>query len=1053
MREFYEGNNQFDARKPGRGFGAGNTPEINNGQASGALDWSRLEDVGDLHYHASAYSAAIDYYRQVLESDERDRVPILDTLRIMRKTADSHIQMGQPGLVEMQVERAQSLIRRSPDAGADEDLVVQQAVFAIRLAWVKRESGFLQEALQICKKAFSVLALTDEHAEVGRLQSIMGVTHYRLGRLEKAEEFFRDSLATFRRIGHDKGVASILNNLAMLHKNRCEWGAARNLLEKSLELSEQIGASHMLPTMQLNLGIILTKENRLGEARPILEKGLRLSRSLGDVLRLVRLNLAMGRLETQCGRLARAEELLLAAKTMAEDNRFLREATICDEYLGDILLARGMHQKAQFNYQLGLEKSRAIASGNDLEGELLRRMGQAHLAAGELDEAIGVSQAAIAVCEQCVELFELGFCHQTLGQAYARQQDFQQMDFHFREAIATFADQELEHLWCDVIINYSRLRLESADESHLLLMRRYLMDAQESGARRVSDEVLCTVLEQLARVQIKLGQFDDALLTVFEMERHAAGLEDGLLGEVVVLLRDRIESGLLVGVEAAENHLQAISDLPGLFTRGDTSVSRNLESVLAAGLERVAAQVGFIAMRDDRALGEGLQVAAREGVTDNLAAQLTRWFDGELAEGRRSGTTLFSRLEDTDPLLDKVPALANVASSCVFMPIALHGKHFGLLFLGKTSTADQATGFDRAALDFLATYMGFLALFLFEKGRSAADPAAQTPIERIESFENIITQNSKMLEVLALARKVAPSDLTVLLNGETGTGKGLLAYSIHALSQRAEQQFLSINCAAIPDSLLESELFGHVKGAFTGADHDKKGLLREAEGGTLFLDEIGKMPLAMQGKLLHFLDTKVVRPVGGNREFHVDVRIVAASKSDLHKKALEGGFLEDLYYRLVDFPLSIPPLRDRADDIELLTRHFTQRFCQELDMELLVLDRQFMDRLVHNPWPGNVRELEKTLKRAIVLAQGEGVLRVEHLPVAMAGGGNTGKAGTAPSVEVAPLKETLAGVECCEIERALNSSGGNKSQAARVLKISYPSLLKKIKFYGIQPRG
>ena len=1049
MREFFEGNNQFDARKPGHDVG----PRAGGGQVSGALDWSRLEDVGDLHYHASAYSAAIDYYCQVLESDELDRVPLLDVLRIMRKTTDSHIHMGQPDLVEMRVECALALIRRSPDAGASEELIVQQAVFAIRMAWVKRESGMLQEALRICKKAFSVLALTDEHAEVARLQSIMGVTHYRLGRLEKAEEFFRDSLATFRRIGHDKGVASLLNNLAMLHKNRCEWNQARSLLEKSLELSEQIGASHMLPTMQLNLGIMLTKENRLGEARPILEKGLRLSRSLGDVLRLVRLNLAMGRLETMCGRLARAEELLLAAKTMCEDNRFLREATICDEYLGDILLARGMTQKAQFNYQLGLEKSRTIASGNDLEGELLRRMGQAHLAAGELEEAVAVSQAAISVCEKCVEYYELGFCHQTLGQAYAAQEDFQQMDFHFREAIATFGDQELEHLWCEVIIDYARRRLDTADESQLLLLRRFLMDAQESGAKQVSDEVLCSVLEQLARVQIKLGQFDDALLTVFEMERHAAGLENQPLGETVVRLRDRIESGLLVGVENTENHLQAISGLPGLFSRGDTSVPRNLESVLDAGLERVSAQNGFIAMRDDSAPGNGLRVAARTGITENLAAQLTRWFDAELAEGRRTGTTFFSRLDASDDLVQKVPALTSLAGSCVFMPIALHGKHFGLLFLGKDASTKEGAakgngGFDRSALDFLATYMGFLALFLFEKGRSAVDPAAQTPIERVESFENIITQNSSMLGVLGLARKVAPSELTVLLNGETGTGKGLLAYSIHALSQRSQKKFLSINCAAIPDSLLESELFGHVRGSFTGADSDKKGLLREAEGGTLFLDEIGKMPLSMQGKLLHFLDTKVVRPVGGNVEFQVDVRIVAASKSDLHRKALEGGFLEDLYYRLVDFPLSIPPLREREDDIELLTRHFTQRFCQELGIELLALDRAFMDKLVHNPWPGNVRELEKTLKRAIVLAQGDGVLRLEHLPPAMVG--EAGIARGDVSVDVAPLKETLAGIECREIERALGSSRGNKSEAARMLKISYPSLLKKIKYYGIQ---
>jgi two-component system response regulator AtoC len=297
--------------------------------------------------------------------------------------------------------------------------------------------------------------------------------------------------------------------------------------------------------------------------------------------------------------------------------------------------------------------------------------------------------------------------------------------------------------------------------------------------------------------------------------------------------------------------------------------------------------------------------------------------------------------------------------------------------------------------------------------------------------------------VLGLARKVAPSDLTVLLNGETGTGKGLLAYSIHALSHRADRRFLSINCAAIPEALLESELFGHKRGSFTGAHSDKRGLLAEAEGGTVFLDEIGKLPLGMQGKLLHFMDTKVVRPVGSNTEFTVDVRIICASKSDLHEMALEGLFLEDLYYRLLDFPLVIPPLRERPDDIELLVRHFVTRFSRDLGCQPPALDRVFLDQLLQHSWPGNIRELEKALKRAIVLAQDDGVLRPEHLPRAMAV--------AAPERQAAQptLREAIAEVECREITRALRASGGNKSAAARSLQISYPSLLKKLKIYGI----
>jgi len=1008
-------------------------------------EWIRLEDIGDLHYHASAYSTALDYYRQLIEEDVLSRMDRDQAVRVLRKAVDSNILLGNLDQVDFLLDRAEDLISRTSTVSDPEEIAVNRAIFQTRRSTALRERGRLHDALNLAKRAFSVLALTDEHTDVAILQVGMGICYLRLGRLEKAEEFFNDGLSTFRRIGHDLGVANLLNNLALLQKIRCRWDRATALMDKAVELAHNIGASHLLPGFYLNQGIILQKIDRLGESRSLLEKGLRLAISLGDRMRQTRLHLAMGRLEILSGRLARAEELILEGKASADQNRFLRESTIADEYLGDILMARGEHEKARFNYQLGLEKARTIAAGNDLEGELQRRMGEAHLAAGRLEKAVAVSQVALAVCEKCSENYEIGFCHATLGKAYSGQSDLKQADHHFRQAIATFGEQKLTHHWCRTILEFTDYRLTSAGEAELLLLRRYLMNAQENGASSVSDRMLCDILERLAEVQIRLGQYDDALLTVFELERHAGGFEDRALSQAVVELRDRIEGGLLGGVKNTENHLQAISCLPGLFAKGDASVPRNLGSVLTAGMERVQAESGFIAMVDDTREGHGLRITARQGLTENLGQQLTLWFDRELAEGHRSGTSLFSKLEEDDPLLKAVPALAAVASSCVFMPIALRGRQFGLLFLGKTSQENAAPGFDRASLDFLTTYMGFLALFLYEKGRDGSQTTSTGIFEKIESFENIITQNVKMLEMLGLARKVAPSNLTVLLTGETGTGKGLLAYSIHALSKRADHKFLTINCAAIPESLLESELFGHMRGSFTGAHADKRGLLAEAEGGTVFLDEIGKMPLSMQGKLLHFLDTKVVRPVGSNQELPVDVRILCASKSDLKEMAQESRFLEDLYYRLLDFPLVIPPLRERADDIELLANHFIERFSQEMDDSQPALDRVFLDLLIHHVWPGNVRELEKALRRAIVLAHGDSVLRPEHLPVEISGGMSQGRG----SDEVLPLRETLGGIECREIGRALKLSGGNKSQAARVLKISYPNLLKKVRHYGL----
>ena len=1029
MKDHFEGRNRFEAEQHGPG------------RPVRSEDWTRLEDVGDLHFHASAYSSALDYYGQLVDVSTVDRLDRETALRVLRKSADASILLGHLDQVEALLEQAFEIIDHGAQRpGIEFDAAIHRAVFQTRRATVLRERGRLQDALQQGKRAFAVLALTDEHTDVAILQVGMGICHLRLGRLEKAEEFFNDGLATFRRIGHDLGVANLLNNLALLHKIGCRWNKALGLMEKAVELTNRIGASHLLPGFYLNQGIILQKTNRLGESRALLEKGLRLAVSLGDRMRQTRLYLAAGRLETLAGRLARAEQLILEGKQLADANRFLREATIADEYLGDILLTRGEADQARYNYDLGLEKARRIASGNDLEGELQRRMGEAHLVAGRPDEAIAASQAAIAICEDCGEDYELGFCHVTLGRAYHELRDATQSDHHFREAIATFNRQQLTHLWCRAILSFAAARRESAGEAQLLLLRRYLMDAQENGAAEVGDDVLCDTLEQLARVQIRLGQHDDALLTIFELERHAASVGESDRDRRIVDLRDRIETGLLGGAQSAETHLRAISELPGLFSRGG-QVPRNLEAVLSGGMNKVEADAGFIAMGDG--VG-GFKVAARHGLTENLAEQLARWFDAELAGGRRQGTTFFSRIDQGDDLHAVVPAVITVARSCVFLPIALTERRFGLLFLGRGGSG--AAAFDRAALDFLTTYMGFLSLFLYEKVQSGQ--GSQAPAEMvtgIESFEKIITRNERMLEVLDLARKVAPSDLTVLINGETGTGKGLLAHAIHALSDRATGRFLTINCAAIPESLLESELFGHKKGSFTGANADKRGLLTEAEGGTVFLDEIGKMSFSMQGKLLHFLDTRVVRPVGATTEFEVDVRIICASKLDLRTMADQGKFLEDLYYRLLDFPLTILPLRERVDDIELLTRHFVARFSRDLGFETPVLDQRLLDKLNRHSWHGNVRELEKALKRALVLGRDDGVLRPEHLPVVIAGtpGRDEDRA------VVPPLRETLAAIECREITRAMEITGGNKSAAARLLKISYPNLLKKIKHYAI----
>jgi len=332
--------------------------------------------------------------------------------------------------------------------------------------------------------------------------------------------------------------------------------------------------------------------------------------------------------------------------------------------------------------------------------------------------------------------------------------------------------------------------------------------------------------------------------------------------------------------------------------------------------------------------------------------------------------------------------------------------------------------------------------------KSATRTARSSDLDH-EAFSEVLTQSDRMDEVLSLCAKVAPSPYTVLFTGETGTGKGLLASIIHRLSPRKDEAFVSVNCAAIPETLLEGELFGHVRGAFTGADRDKVGLLVSADHGTLFLDEVGKMSLPMQAKLLHFLDSREVRPVGSAQSRVVDVRVLCASKSNLEAKVEAGDFLEDLYYRLLEFPIEIPPLRDRGEDIVLLAQEFVTRACADLQRPVPTLTRAFVSGLRRYAWPGNVRELEKAMRRAVVLAAGESRLGPVHLP-AVRSAGMEQRGEDADHAAIRPLKEQVSDLERAVLQRTLDELGWNRSEAARQLKISYPTLLQKIRIYDLK---
>jgi DNA-binding NtrC family response regulator len=317
--------------------------------------------------------------------------------------------------------------------------------------------------------------------------------------------------------------------------------------------------------------------------------------------------------------------------------------------------------------------------------------------------------------------------------------------------------------------------------------------------------------------------------------------------------------------------------------------------------------------------------------------------------------------------------------------------------------------------------------------------------EKID-FRNIVGISREMEKVFQVVRKVANTDATVLITGESGTGKELVAKALHTLSARKTAPFVPINCAAIPRDLLESELFGHVKGAFTGAVRDKTGKFKQADGGTLFLDEVGELPLDLQSKLLRALQEKVVEPVGGTEALQLDVRVVAATNLDLEQAMRDGTFREDLFYRLAVIPIHIPPLRERKDDIPLLVKHFAAKH----GADTVVFSDETVKALITYQWPGNVRELENTVERLLILREGD-TIAVADLPGKLRGISNTGV-----SSSVVNLPAEGCSLEQLEREivlQALERNDWNQTAASRFLKIPRHVLIYRMEKYGIAQPG
>ena len=377
----------------------------------------------------------------------------------------------------------------------------------------------------------------------------------------------------------------------------------------------------------------------------------------------------------------------------------------------------------------------------------------------------------------------------------------------------------------------------------------------------------------------------------------------------------------------------------------------------------------------------------------------------------------------------------------------------GIVMTGYGTVRDAVEVIKRGAADFVTKPFQFDELRLaldgaIEQRRLKSENAwLREQLQQRYSFEGIVGRSRVMRDLFQTLETVARTASTILVSGETGTGKEVVARAIHHASPRRGQRFVALNCSAIPENLLEAEIFGHVRGAFTGAIGTRQGRLEQAHRGTLFLDEVGTMSMPLQVKLLRVLQEREFERVGDNQTIKVDVRVIAATNADLGRMVADGSFREDLYYRLNVIPVTLPPLRDRREDIPLLVQHFLQKFCNEVGRPVMTVSQAAMRSLMTNAWPGNVRQLENAMERAVALSGSRTQIEIGDLPPDIQQASDAGDwiPGLALPDDGLDFDAFISRIEHEVIRRALERTGGNKAAAASVLNLKRTTLVEKLK--------
>ncbi|MBD3402154.1 tetratricopeptide repeat protein [candidate division GN15 bacterium] len=914
------------------------------------------------------------------------------------------------------------------------------------------ERGFAEGnyrlAIESGLKATRVLADFPLNRRYGRVQLVLSKAYSGIGDLKNAEIRAHNALASYRRAADSIGQVNGLNELARIAFIRSDFDLALGYLDEAVTLAgdeprKRIQLTGNAGTIRMLAGQWQQAEQDLTTA---LEFNTRHNLEISQAVNL----LSLGYLHIRKREFVFAARQLERAHEIISRHDLKRERVIYLEYMGEMAYERGDLFKAKAVLSDAYQEGRLLAPDSSLVCQAARRLAEVDLGLDNYNEAMKYAQKALELAQALGEKTEVGAAMRTIARVFAARDETEDALGYIRQAVDTLRlvgdPLELARTMLVQIDIKSRAGLDDFDR-----MRQTLDEALRIFKRLELDYWVAETDYRSGIMACQAGDLSRGFKKLARAERAFTALaEKGRVRSVNQFLRSLADQAVALSI-SEQNEFKVFGNLVSIAEMKELKAGR-IEETLRVLIKRTDATRAIIYSPDFHDNPIVTSTPMSEIQAHKFADAFGQLLGEEIALDR---PTLLLDCRRDPYINDLFGDIPEPVASVIVVPFKMSDNSTSYLYVDRAADDNLINPFSQAQLNFAVGFSDLIAfkaaelqkMKLLEDNRRLKDQLKQEA-----AFPNIVTRSSRMLEMLAQVRQVVDSSISISIEGETGSGKDLLARAIHYNSVRRDKRFISVNCAALPETLLESELFGYRRGAFTGADRDKPGLFEEANGGTFFLDEIADMPLGIQAKILRVLEEQEIVRLGETSPRKVDVRIISATNKNLRDEIERHTFRHDLYYRLSALTFRLPPLRERKEDIPLLVEHFLRDSGKTVSASV-------MKHLVAYDWPGNVRELDNEIKKLILLAGDADEITTDILSAKILAAGE-GVAIDPTSEIVRPpddvefteeysLYDYLAEHERRFIIQALREQKGVKKHAAALLKIPESTLRLKIKQYDI----